>query len=160
MLSSSTLSAEVVLLGGVSMIALGLVLLLTGRRRVRHGKKTVLAVLLVLLGFGSLQGWAAWQDASTPEWTGEEIPKAVPPPLKPPPWTATTDRGRLVTLHVSASSDPAHCSELDEADYLQRADLTRKVNRTGTPTVDTNCHGWVFTGGRYWVKGEAVQSIL
>jgi hypothetical protein len=29
------------------------------------------------------------------------------------------------------------------------------------PAADqSNCHGWVFTGGRYWVGGEAVAQIL
>jgi hypothetical protein len=25
---------------------------------------------------------------------------------------------------------------------------------------DSNCHGWVFTGGRYWVRGVTVEGIL
>src|SRR5205807_1160464 len=28
------------------------------------------------------------------------------------------------------------------------------------PDATSNCHGWVFTGGRYWVKGGAVEDIL
>jgi len=36
----------------------------------------------------------------------------------------------------------------------------RAVIRCAPATDFTNCHGWVFTGGQYWVGGESVQQIL
>ena len=28
------------------------------------------------------------------------------------------------------------------------------------PDATHNCHGWLFTGGRYWVAGDQVEDIL
>jgi hypothetical protein len=35
-----------------------------------------------------------------------------------------------------------------------------KVIRTAGPDPRCNCHGWVFAGGRYWLHGAFVESIL
>src|SRR5262249_20589794 len=31
---------------------------------------------------------------------------------------------------------------------------------TDAPGVDYNCHGWVFTGGRYWLTSADVARVL
>src|SRR5262249_26831322 len=36
----------------------------------------------------------------------------------------------------------------------------RKRIQTAPADPAYNCHGWVFTGGRCWVRGGAVESIL
>jgi hypothetical protein len=38
--------------------------------------------------------------------------------------------------------------------------LNQKVIRIAGPDAACNCHGWVFTGGRYGVPTEAVDTIL
>ena len=34
------------------------------------------------------------------------------------------------------------------------------VTRVAPVDPACNCHGWVFTGGRFWVSGEDVPRIL
>jgi hypothetical protein len=38
--------------------------------------------------------------------------------------------------------------------------MDRCVIQTGPVDQGYNCHGWVFTGGRFWVRGTAVPDIL
>jgi hypothetical protein len=80
------------------------------------------------------------------------------PDLTPcPSYHAQTDRGTAVPLFTaSLEQQPAE----REAQCLEQMHLDRKVIQTGSPDPAYNCHGWVFTGGRCWVRGTAVESIL
>jgi hypothetical protein len=40
------------------------------------------------------------------------------------------------------------------------ARITQTVIRRDGPSFGSNCHGWVFAGGRYLIDGSAVQTIL
>jgi hypothetical protein len=65
-----------------------------------------------------------------------------------------TDAGRL--LEVKAPVRAASVEEIAAANSRKTAD-TISTNGAG---VDYNCHGWVFAGGRYWIGGKQVQTIL
>jgi hypothetical protein len=65
-----------------------------------------------------------------------------------------TDAGRL--LEVKAPVRAASVQEIAAANKRTTLD-TISTNGAG---VDYNCHGWVFAGGRYWIGGKQVQTIL
>lgn len=70
---------------------------------------------------------------------------------------AVTDQGREIDLFQFEINDsPVLLDELlVEGEYL-----TQKVIRVAGPDAACNCHGWVFTGGRYGVETEYVDAIL
>ncbi len=79
---------------------------------------------------------------------------------QPSHW-AQTDTGRSVPLYVLAQPEPnTPYRSADDATYLQNHRLQFRVILEKTKSDDYNCHGWVFTGGRYWVRGGSVDMIL
>ncbi|MGL4550111.1 MAG: hypothetical protein ACRC33_02895, partial [Gemmataceae bacterium] len=73
---------------------------------------------------------------------------------------ALTDQGRSVPLWVLASSTVESLQSFSEEDYVRRLRLEARLIQTGTVDGDYNCHGWVFTGGKFWVRGAWVETIL
>ena len=72
--------------------------------------------------------------------------------------TVVTDRGRQVRLGtVSRSVTIAMLTE-HENDYIRMHDLHRKVIVRTPPDPMSNCHGWIFTNGQYWI--DEVELIL
>jgi hypothetical protein len=73
---------------------------------------------------------------------------------------ATTDTRRPAKLMEPVETrllEPIVANELKiltEGKYLER------VIRLGPVSDSSNCHGWVFTGGRYWLSHEDVEHIL
>ncbi len=72
---------------------------------------------------------------------------------------AMTDRGQVVRLfhwQTPQYSVPplAAASTTEGGDYA-----TMLITRAAAST-DSNCHGWVFTGGKYVVLSEMVETIL
>ncbi|MCS7047093.1 MAG: hypothetical protein NZO58_12115, partial [Gemmataceae bacterium] len=47
-----------------------------------------------------------------------------------------------------------------EAGFLQRRQLSGRLIRLGPAPPECNCHGWVFTAGRYSLSGNDVETIL
>ena len=47
-----------------------------------------------------------------------------------------------------------------EERFLQNSQLSYQVMRQGGADDHSNCHGWVFTGGRYLLSGDDVDLIL
>jgi hypothetical protein len=71
-----------------------------------------------------------------------------------------TDRGNRVTVLVTET--PRTAEQLRRSESLTLNDLpsrTQVIHR-GPPSDGCNCHGWVFTGGRYGVGGHDVDTIL
>lgn len=74
---------------------------------------------------------------------------------------ARTDRDRPVPLYTSSDQSlPLPQVLAKEKTFLQSPNLSDRLIRTAAPDPSYNCHGWVFTGGRFWVKGAAVEPIL
>jgi hypothetical protein len=81
----------------------------------------------------------------------EEV--AAPRPL--------TDRGRPVRLfQVPAANQRSGVVTAGEAALLANQELMDQTIRVAPADAGYNCHGWVFGGGRYWVKGEDVDLLL
>ncbi len=83
------------------------------------------------------------------------------PPLEPADGvSATTDAGRSVELlrpQVTRSPGEAQAAEHRT---LAGMGLTDRMIRVLPATDACNCHGWVFTGGRYWIGPADVENIL
>jgi hypothetical protein len=74
---------------------------------------------------------------------------------------AVSDAGRRLPLYtVDPEYHDQAASVQEETDYLSRHDLLMTAIRLAGPSLDTNCHGWVFSGGRAWVRGAEVDDIL
>ena len=73
---------------------------------------------------------------------------------------ATTDRGRPIRLHRPES--PRGSAEVTSAERRAFGSLPQGegVIRTGPAADEFNCHGWVFTGGRFWIGPDDVERIL
>jgi hypothetical protein len=74
--------------------------------------------------------------------------------------SAFTDTGRQVPLWVPRPSDLDGDLAADEAAFLRNLSLDQHLIRTSALQASYNCHGWIFTGGRFWVKGSTVEEIL
>jgi hypothetical protein len=109
--------------------------------------------------------------ASAPQWPSTYFVLALEENLK-----ATTDAGRDIPLFnyelilvpeapEQRNFDPRH-NQLEflltlERQYLASIDQDiRKLARTGEPFPGSNCHGWVFTGGRFGIQDAHVATIL
>jgi hypothetical protein len=84
----------------------------------------------------------------------------------PPPLAVTdrvrmaTDRGSQVPLKEPIAARPAAEYLAREQKVLNNPAYANALIRRGQPTDGSNCHGWVFAGGRFWVGGDAVEGIL
>ena len=73
---------------------------------------------------------------------------------------AATDRGTAVVLkEPQAPRDPVALVS-PEQKVLQSTKLADKVIRNAGPTDESNCHGWVFTGGRFLLNSDDVELVL
>lgn len=71
-----------------------------------------------------------------------------------------TDRGTPLTPRVSPSPRTADELRRSEARTLAGLPSRDQLIHRGKPSDDSNCHGWVFTGGRYAIGGREVDAIL
>jgi hypothetical protein len=118
--------------------------------------------VLLLTGPALAVGWACREQASQPPaWEGtppDILAAHTPASLRPVKAAqAVTDAGQPVALY-RVTVPPA--AEL--ARYEQRLikNLAGEVITTRPGGLESNCHGWVFTGGRFWVQGDAVDRIV
>lgn len=70
---------------------------------------------------------------------------------------ALTDRGRPLSLIVYNDEE-----SLGEAErkYLNSTPFQHQIIRLKEPTTACNCHGWVYTGGRFAIQSRHVDGIL
>jgi hypothetical protein len=77
------------------------------------------------------------------------------------PSPLVTDKGRPVSVSLRAlGPEPAVSRDAAQQRLLRRPDLFAKVIALDVASADCNCHGWVFTGGSYWLIAEAAEAIL
>jgi hypothetical protein len=72
----------------------------------------------------------------------------------------TTDAGELIEARSPIEDRPDEELLPISDRYLKRENLLTGVISHQPPTDSSNCHGWVFTGGRYWILGRYVETIL
>lgn len=73
---------------------------------------------------------------------------------------AYTDKGRV--LELQAPDEIRTSTEMDEMEHsvLEQMIGDKPVIRLHGPDDRTNCHGWVFTGGKNWLPTDQVETIL
>ncbi len=119
---------------------------------------------LALAGVGVALGAVVWHEAAHEAVVARsEFDLATiteRPPTRTSDIPAATDRGSRVT--VLEATDPRARAELAalENRFLDINQIGNLVIRRQPADDRSNCHGWVFTGGRYWVSGSEVEAIL
>lgn len=131
---------------------------------VRHPRTH--ALLLLAAGPLSLLLYAHRLDRATSVLNDDDpslagLGAGVAPLEREPTRFARTDAGRSVPLFVvarpEADSSPV---PVNEEAYLHNRHFDLGVIRNDGATDESNCHGWVFTGGRYWLCGAGVEPVL
>lgn len=115
-------------------------------------------------GFAVAVGAVAWfdyeTDAAADRASLDLVLLAEKPPTRPAAARVVTDRGTAVA--VMEATDPRARSEMAalEERFLDASAVRDRVIRRQPADDRSNCHGWVFTGGRFWVGGTEVEQIL
>jgi hypothetical protein len=135
---------------------LGAVLAHAGRPRLQ-------GAALLVTGLGVCLGWAiSVQQQGPPEHPGEAAYRFGPTPGQAAnkERTAWTDRGAPIPLCDVGLHKTLPEDEAAEASMIQAEQRALRLIRTAPASRDSNCHGWVFTGGRYLIDGGHVERIL
>jgi hypothetical protein len=74
--------------------------------------------------------------------------------------TARTDAGRPVPLGGPDRPRGADAVGGSELRVLRGLGFIDRVARRAPASDESNCHGWVFAGGRFWVLPRYVEAIL
>ena len=83
-----------------------------------------------------------------------------PPLHTTPDGVAVTDAGKPVELHEpDARRDTEEMASL-ERQILDQMSFSFAVIRQNGVDDGANCHGWVFTGGKYWLAPDMVAKLL
>jgi hypothetical protein len=160
-------TARVLAIGMVPFILLGSDRLIRALRAafVMAGRPLVRCTLLTVAGIGLAIGSIAALDRAErepadidpAEFQNVRGRAQTTPSLRE---KGLTDRGTSITLQEAASPRDAQLLADIEEQVLTAASLRDSVIRVGPANDRCNCHGWVFTGGRYSVRGGEVDVIL
>lgn len=153
----------------LGLVALTLALFRTGLPRTAGAfvfdglaRPRVQSLGLMLLG-GAVLGWQSWMLTrnleSELDETDRQLAMMAAPSLESyAVFTSRTDEGTPVPLWQLTPGDESDGEQ--ELTYLRRSHYDVKLIQTDGPDPRYNCHGWVFTGGRAWVRGGSVEQIL
>ena len=125
----------------------------------------VQAAALAVGGGGLLVGGIARFESARDRADQADIDFMMDVTWKPPTREAVdvrawTDAGRPVALHEPVTPRSRAESAGAERRALDVASNVGRMIRTGPPDDTANCHGWVFTGGRFWLSPDGVAAIL
>jgi len=131
----------------------------------RMGRPGVQAAVLTAGGAGLLVGSLARYDSQVEAELDADMAFMTNvtwrPPLGPAAGvTASTDAGRPVELLQPEAARPPAEAQSAERHTLSNMDFSDRLIRIEPASDVSNCHGWVFTGGRYWIGPDAVENIL
>jgi hypothetical protein len=121
----------------------------------------VQALLLLGVSVSGAFGWVVWLDEqSTPPMLENPFVQdgAESPTLQRVSQVGWTDRGTVVPLYRPTGLDEStlNTSERRLAEGL----FALRVIATGRRTTESNCHGWMFAGNRFWLMSTDVARIL
>ncbi len=125
-------------------------------RLVRRLARPRLIWLALLVGGPLYASYAVTKLVDPPD-TLEGIDSVILSREQIPGIRLVTDRGRMLKLYRFVVSDEA---EEAERQWVAEGRLEFRIIRTGDVDPASNCHGWVFTGGRYAIHPEDVETIL
>lgn len=135
-----------------------MILVIALRSRTSSGGPLAAVLFLSLCGGSGLLSWARWQETLLPEWSGQNLRRNLLGTGEPV--TARTDRGRVVQLWRVERAGEATGTEAVETEAFWKASFGDTLVRTAPSSPESNCHGWVFADGRYWLDGEEIDCIL
>jgi hypothetical protein len=120
---------------------------------------------LAAAGLAVALGATAWFTAADNAAIDRELTElelvTTPPPLAVTDRVQlTTDKGTPIQLKEPTAARPVADNLVREQKVLSNPYYSNALIRHEQPTDGSNCHGWVFAGGRFWVGGEAVEGIL
>lgn len=87
------------------------------------------------------------------------ITKETAPFTTPAKVACLTDKGSPVQVRVPVEPRGPEDLAATEQRAMHVPALTGKWIRTGEPDDRSNCHGWVFAGGRFHIGGEQLEKI-
>jgi len=119
----------------------------------------VTAGLAIVIGAGLSYDQSDEQEADR---SMQEMQVLMYRPATSPDTTlrATSDQGRRISLHKPTEPRTSEDVERDESQFLATSTRSGQFVHTQVADDHANCHGWVFTGGRAWIGGDEVESIL
>jgi hypothetical protein len=82
------------------------------------------------------------------------------PPLEPASVECLTDGGTPVRVYSASVQRTRDEIVQEEKTILAGFDWEHRVIHRRPADDVSNCHGWVFTGGKYWVLGSDVITIV
>jgi hypothetical protein len=127
------------------------------RPAIRFGLMTACGIGLVVWGIASFERSDELAKAIQEEELNVLIGSC---PTLPSEHKASTDRGTDIVMKTPADSRSEASLELPEAKFLKDSHLDSEVIRRAPADPRTNCHGWVFTGGRFMLSPDDVELIL
>lgn len=89
-----------------------------------------------------------------------ELLTAIPPLSVLDETPAATDRGTPVWVRQATAPRNETALRALEGLFLGSPAVRDQVIRRRPADDRANCHGWVFTGGRYWLTGSVVEQVL
>ena len=121
--------------------------------------------LVALLGLGILLNEFARFDVAEDKFDAEQD-AAMSQQLVRLPYVADeshlakTDRGSAIHLLATVEIPGVEYLAHNEATSHEMARLSEYLIRRGPADENSNCHGWVFTGGKFGILGLEVDTIL
>jgi hypothetical protein len=118
----------------------------------------------LLVGCPALALWAVFKEPAGA--SGIEAVLRENPPLERQlveigPSPLATDKGQPVCVaRRVAGPEQDRARQTVQGRLLHREDMLAKLIALPGTSAECNCHGWVFTGGLYWLRGEAVEGVL
>jgi hypothetical protein len=145
---------------GVAMALAGLALLFADVRRRRGIRPLAVAGALLALAAPAAALWWAPSPPATDAAAGPDPDVLFRPfPIRWAP-PAETDRGRPVPLYAGVDADVDADYRREERALVGSARLAAQLIRLAPADGRCNCHGWIFAGGRYWMRPDAARLVL
>jgi len=143
-------------------IVLGLALLVLPHTRIFRKGRLATAFSLLICSFSTLAGWAGWQEEQLTKSSVRTGSRDAANAMHGSKASviARTDRGRVIRLDRVEKSENYHGVLEQEERQLSQNSYGSSFKRTANPTPESNCHGWVFADGHYWIDGDEVDPIL
>jgi len=119
-------------------------------------------ITLIVAG-PALTLWWTWriEEALAPPATLFDLEVETTSPQLTVATSAMTDRGRPVSLfRYEGEPFSARALAVGEERAIRGHTLIPQLIRLAPPDPKSDCHGWVFTGGLYLVRGVEVEYIL
>ena len=164
----TALASAAVKTGSILLVALSICLLFDSNRLARIlttvRKPAARWSLVAVLGIGMAVGAVVYEEYRAEREIDRQSAElellTLPPATRPGPERASTDLGHPVPVNEAISlRDDAALHTLEET-VQQNPAIRDSIIRCSPATDRSNCHGWIFTGGRYWVTGAEVDRIL